>query len=462
MVFAHKLHNPSHKYILDPDKKELENAHILLSGGSGSGKTYTLKKIMDELKNNRKFVIVIDYHGDLKTHDENLIKFSYAKNTHAINPFELEIDEDKGGVKTQAEVILRILAEYFFTKGRITKKQENLLEEIILDTYAAKGIFQNRPDTWGRPVPSMKDLGRVFEFISAYLEGHGGEYKNESTTTIEKIKQKLISIEDEVSNANSLKNVPEFPEILNNIKKTVSIMDDIIIDERITIDVDKEEVNQNGIDLSQIKVDYYKKEGNVKSFLNLYNYVYKVSNIGFFGENLPKLKRGINRIDLSAFTSIGKPLVAKLISELLMQKFFRSALLRGEYKNSKSYVPDTKFDRAIIIDESKITLPSGSEKNDPFNIINRLSTEARKFGISLILASQRINHYSEDMLSNISVKIILGAKAIDYPSISKAIGINQNTIKNAFCIKDKRIAIISEDGSSNVWEIETKRNYDGV
>ena len=459
MVFAHKLHNPSQKYILDPDKPELENAHILLSGGSGSGKTYTLKRIMDELKNKGKFTVVIDYHGDLETPGENLIKFSYAENTHAINPFELEIDEEQGGVKTQTEVILRILAEYFFTKGRITKKQENLLEEIILDTYAAKGIFHNKPETWNKPVPTMKDLGNVFEYISAHIEGRGGaEFESGEIVALERIQQKIANIKDEVRSIGFLKETPELEDILKKADELENTVSDIAINERMADNNPQDKTENSSLDFSKIKIEYYQKEGNVKSFLNLYNYVYKVSNIGFFGNNLPKLKRGINRIDLSAFTSIGKPLVAKLISELLMQKFFRSAMLRGEYQYSKSYMPNTKFDRAIIIDESKIALPSGAEKKDPFNIINRIVTEARKFGVSIILASQRIDHYSGDMLSNISVKVILGAKAIDYASIGKAIGMNQNIIKNAFCIKNKRIAIISEDGVSDVWEIESKKD----
>ena len=456
MVFAHKLHNPSSKYILDPDKPELENAHILLSGGSGSGKTYTLRRIMGELKKKGKFVVVVDYHGDLKTPGENLIKFSYAENTHAINPFELEIDEEQGGVKTQTEVILRILAEYFFTKGRITKKQENLLEEIILDTYAAKGIFHNKPETWDKPVPTMKDLGRVFEYISAHIEGKGViEFESGEVAALQRVLQKIENIEDEVRGIKFLSGTPEINDIISKIENVKNTINDVVANEKMAeVSSGEREDEVRDMDYSQIKIEYYQSEGNVKSFLNLYNYVYKVSNIGFFGNNLPKLKRGINRIDLSAFTSIGKPLVAKLISELLMQKFFRSAMLRGEYRYSKNYIPNTNFDRAIIIDESKIALPSGAEKKDPFNIINRIVTEARKFGVSIILASQRIDHYSGDMLSNISVKIILGAKAIDYASISKAIGINQNTIKNAFSIKDKRVAIISEDGVSNVWEIE--------
>lgn len=455
MVLAHKLYNPSQKYDLDLDKKELENSHLLFSGGSGSGKTYNLKRVMSELAKKQKVLVVIDYHGDLKTVGENLIKFSYANDTHAINPFELELDVEQGGVKTQAEVVLRILGTYFFTKGRITKKQENLLEEIILDTYATKGIIQDDISTWNKPVPTMKDLGKVFEYIMRRAEGkvEADEADDAEENVLMSIKSSLNAIKKIVTDFKAIKGTPLQTEMIEHLKVLKEKTDGIIMDE---VELEKGEISN--MDFSKIKIDYYLQQGNIKSFMNLYNYVYKVANINFFGSNLPKLKRGINRIDLSAFTSIGKPLIAKLISELLMQKFFRSAMVRGEYKFSKQYIPGTKFDRVIVIDESKIAMPSGVEKNDHFNIINRIVTESRKFGLAIILASQRIDHYSDEMLSNISTKIILGAKAIDYNRISKAIGIKQNIIQNAFSIRDKRVAIISEDGRSDIWEMEEIRN----
>lgn len=42
------------------------------------------------------------------------------------------------------------------------------------------------------------------------------------------------------------------------------------------------------------------------------------------------------------------------------------------------------------------------------NIINIISKEARKFGLGLICASQSPTHFSEDFISNVGTKIILG------------------------------------------------------
>lgn len=62
----------------------------------------------------------------------------------------------------------------------------------------------------------------------------------------------------------------------------------------------------------------------------------------------------------------------------------------------------------INIDEAKILFGNKERKNDIDHPINVLATEGRKYGVGLILASQRTEHFSEDFLSNAAVNIVLG------------------------------------------------------
>ena len=121
---AKGLKNESKTFSIDLDDPTLSNSHILVSGGSGTGKTTLLRQIIDYLEKSNKTIIVIDFHGDMHIEGENLIELTPSNSPYAINPFELELDPKKGGVTIQADAITIMLASYFFDKGRMTQKQK--------------------------------------------------------------------------------------------------------------------------------------------------------------------------------------------------------------------------------------------------------------------------------------------------------------------------------------------------
>jgi hypothetical protein len=114
----------------------------------------------------------------------------------------------------------------------------------------------------------------------------------------------------------------------------------------------------------------------------------------FNGENLESQK-GVNRLDFSAFTQVNKPLIAKFLAEFTAQKLFRASMIRGQYSELSGVPESSKFDRVLVFDESKLALPNGAEKNNSYNIFNRICLESRKYGLALFLASQRVKHYSK-------------------------------------------------------------------
>ncbi len=78
------------------DSKKVINAHMLLVGKSGTGKTFTLKKIIDQLKTqslNNIRIRIIDVHGDIDIEGSSSVKFSesspYGFNPLAINPDQI-------------------------------------------------------------------------------------------------------------------------------------------------------------------------------------------------------------------------------------------------------------------------------------------------------------------------------------------------------------------------------------
>ena len=54
---------------------------------------------------------------------------------------------------------------------------------------------------------------------------------------------------------------------------------------------------------------------------------------------------------------------------------------------------------------------------------NKIAAESRKYGLGLILASQRILHYGDEILSNFYTKILLKTDSSDIPVANKKLRI---------------------------------------
>jgi len=104
--------------------------------------------------------------------------------------------------------------------------------------------------------------------------------------------------------------------------------------------------------------------------------------------------KGITRIDMSR---LGLD-IQFLASDVLLRQLFREAMLAGEAAEG-----DLRY--LFVIDEAKLLVSRG--KDDPLGIINRLATEARKYGVGLLLASQDLEHFSRDILNNVATKLVL-------------------------------------------------------
>jgi len=70
-----------------------------------------------------------------------------------------------------------------------------------------------------------------------------------------------------------------------------------------------------------------------------------------------------------------------------------------------------KFRLFVIVDEAKLLVSQKSGSKTAIKaVLNKYATEMRKFGVSLILASQLIAHFNEEILANIAVKFCMRAE----------------------------------------------------
>ena len=75
------------------------NGHMLLVGKSGSGKTFTLRRIVRQITRAQRNIRVhlMDVHGDLELDDASTVVFSEST-PWGINPLKLSADPHYGGV----------------------------------------------------------------------------------------------------------------------------------------------------------------------------------------------------------------------------------------------------------------------------------------------------------------------------------------------------------------------------
>jgi energy-coupling factor transporter ATP-binding protein EcfA2 len=110
------------------------------------------------------------------------------------------------------------------------------------------------------------------------------------------------------------------------------------------------------------------------------------------------------RLDLSKLPD-GVRFIA---AETLLRRIFRALRMRGPIPVAPADDRE-RFRLFVIVDEAKILALGGNRER---NILNDLFTEARKFGLGMVLASQMAEHFSEDVRSNAAAWLVLKPQAM--------------------------------------------------
>ncbi|MGP8441617.1 ATP-binding protein [Burkholderia vietnamiensis] len=108
------------------------------------------------------------------------------------------------------------------------------------------------------------------------------------------------------------------------------------------------------------------------------------------------------RLDLSKLTDE----VRYITAETLLRKIFRVLRLMGPIPVQP--VDDRqRFRLFVVIDEAKILSTGGGDPDSPERILNQLFTEARKFGLGMVLASQMSDHFGSEVKANAASWLVL-------------------------------------------------------
>lgn len=368
------------------------NPHWLILGYSGSGKTWNIVRILNLLAKARCFVF--DAHGDIET-DPFCTSVAIFGNSSSfgINPLEIDPDPEYGGLLRRIRTFLSMIDKYSCKLGI---NQEAVMRGLLLDLYAGNGIRPDNPSSWrGKRQPTLEDL-KKFTYSRLKKSFMGGD--NKTHKYLKKLNRAYRDLDRGLKDG-----AGDIDVLRESCKEAFSHY----IDGMTT-----------GRDLDDL-IKYHSKD----TLRGVYNRIDKLSTLGVFGGNSASFdpSRRVWRYDMRTLTDEEQGYLV----ETYLEKIFLFYRQKGLTRGVRAFV---------VLDEAhKFVTDDGS------HIINLIMREGRKFGLGLILASQSLAHFSEDVITNCATKLILGVDEIHRESFSRKLGTG---LKNLRYIQPRKTALV--------------------
>jgi DNA helicase HerA-like ATPase len=283
----------------------LNNGHFIIIGGSGAGKTETIRAIATELDTGRYPVLMIDFHGDMAATEGSCRSYRIREGSeYYFNPLELDPAFTEITPLRATSDFVDAISINFPTFGI---QQRRSVKGVIKDAYRRSGITFD-PSTWHRQV------------------------------NFDDVEDQIMNCDDEA--------IPAYLEDL---------------------------------------FDYKLFSGSKKI---------SIAEI---------LRPGITHVNLNALPEN----LRYLFADLFLRRLFYSLQALGEIPRGTDD-PHEKFRLFVIVDEAKLLVSQKTGQKQVIKaVLNKYATEMRKFGVGLILASQLISHFNDEILANIAVKLCM-------------------------------------------------------
>lgn len=397
--FGKSYSNPKEhtKMFWELESKKTLNYSMIIIGGSGSGKTRLGTSIIKDLGNRNKHVLTVDVQGDMYVEGENTYKFSRRNNSMGFNYFTFTKDLENGGPISNSMLIIELYKNSVMENG-IGPIQKAVFKQVIIDCYRSKGILDEDETTWENELPTPK------HFEAFVLKILGGANTSKLTKLAEYAND-LAKIKNDLRKDKSEKNEKKLNKLMEEYREFNKMFESYLFE-------NQHEEFFEGMTLDEDKVDvsYYYAPQNYKTLQTLYTYIKMMADCPLFGSRkFPELN-GLMRFDVSGFTSYGKPEEAIFFINYVFSMFFRAIKERGEYR----YMSDAYksrhgnfCDSFCFVDESKLILPNGKNKESPYHIINRIVTESRKYGGGMGIISQSVKHFPAEIINSTYTKVVL-------------------------------------------------------
>lgn len=387
------------------DSQRVINPHMLICGGSGTGKTYTIRRILQAAANSPTppRIHIFDVHGDLRLEGASSVRFSEASE-HGFNPLLLNPDPHFGGVRRKVQGLISALDR---TSRALGPKQEAALRNLLLDVYAANGYYAERPDTWrmtpGRKVPS---IGDVLRFARAKLKQL---YLGADTATVAALEAVNKAMRQHQAAAKRALSAAKAADTEGADKANSQI--EVLAGKAIEAFSKHLETLKTGREFEDIL-----KYDSMDVLKGVVDRLENLESIGIFKPTVPPFDPAarIWHYDITALQADE----AKLFVWFRLEAIFNMAVQRGEQDDVRDI---------IVVDEAHRY--ASTQASDTTNPLETIALEARKFGVALMGISQSPHHFPEDFLGNVATKLLLGIDEMYWEQSVRKLNITKDTLK---------------------------------
>jgi hypothetical protein len=368
--------------------QDVINGHWLIAGGSGVGKTHTIRKIVESMAATTQHdlrIHVLDVHGDIYIPGASEVLFSEST-TVGLNPLIVDPDRHTGGVR---KAIQNFISTINKSGRQLGDRQEAVLRAVLEDLYQANHFYVDKPESWtlndGIPrkfpkkYPNVEDLSRwaYFKYKQLYMGGN-----SKSAAALDRVNKEAMKIQRQCK-----ENSAESDDTLADFKNKA-------------IDAYTEYVSSINTGRELEDLLKYDSKTTLKSVLDRID---NLKNSGIFRNEEPNFNPNstVWRYKLNPLSADEK----KMFVFFKLKELYDNAMKRGLCDH---------ICEVIVIDECNRFMD-----NDPDNIISLMANEIRKFGTALICASQSFTHFTEDFLGSVATKLVLGIDEYYWPKTTK-------------------------------------------
>ncbi|HMA61156.1 MAG TPA: DUF87 domain-containing protein, partial [bacterium] len=362
---------------LDPE--EILSKHMAVFGSTGSGKSYFVKKYVGNyLKNwmieNKGRVVIIDPHGEYASGKD----FAGGLDADHIFPNQSEVENLSARVIDNVDDLQSICGI-----SRLDSKQKDYLNTAMSKSnYKSEKFIELLEEDLQQETEQEYDIDwrnylekPIEEVYHQYLDSfkklakkHWQEEKAQDTTDMNQkpyVSQKTLEL---------LEQLPD--EIQESIKQ--KIINNQIQDFNSEFKKDIEPIIDKAT-VDNIKRSY--QEGRFQ--LESHNFVERVREPGIYCINMNRVDEEQQRLELAA------------------------DILRGAFNRAKQKRDEGGFKTLFVIEEAHNFAPERSGKSNlAYKYLKTIASEGRKFGVGLIVITQRPAYVSKDILAQCNSQAI--------------------------------------------------------
>ncbi|WP_371436224.1 DUF5710 domain-containing protein [Polaromonas sp.] len=429
------------------DEEFATNAHMLVAGKSGTGKTFTLKRIISQMIRQlpgREPVRVhnFDVHGDMHYPDESRILFS--ESTHfGINPLRLSSDPHYGGVRKCVQNFIEMMSDSS-PRAQLGPRQVTALRNILYELFEIKGFKVNDPMSWVADADSDEapdDNGRIYLDVPYDdRELAKSAARAEGVTLQFDVDEKCWWCSAYVgglgrwptrSRGRKAPTVPEAARFISARLKTmltgggtrtIRLLEEH--NKKVVVWQAKLRKLQEGGDPAEIEAIQRDIHNGAAAMIDSFTeYVLSIETGRELDtltryESSETLKSIGDRLDTLVATGIFKPRDPPFDPRAPIWSYDIAPLRDSEQQffvwTKLKQILDDAMELGPVNGPSEVRVCVVIDEGHKFfihkdtNILDKIVKEGRKFGVSLICASQAPSHFSEDFLGNVGTKALLG------------------------------------------------------